>query len=77
MKLTKNLVLSLFDKIHLNEGGTLTQMWITNGNMHYLMRISLRGVQEGRVENVLAASTCYVDCQARGYDLFAFPSLKD
>ena len=24
----KNPVLSLFDKIHLNEGGALAQMWI-------------------------------------------------
>jgi hypothetical protein len=50
MKLMKNPVLSLFDKIHLNEGGTLTQMWITNSNMHHLMKISLRGVQEGSVQ---------------------------
>ena len=42
----KNPVLSLFDNIHLNEGGTLTQMWITNSNLHHLMKISLRGVQE-------------------------------
>jgi hypothetical protein len=42
----KNPVLSLFDKIHLKEECILTQLWITDSNIHHFMKISLQGLQE-------------------------------
>jgi len=46
MKLMKNPVLSLFDKIHLKEECIITQTWITDSNLHHFMKISLQGLQE-------------------------------
>ena len=46
----KNPVLSLFDEIHLNEGGALVQMWITKSNLYNLIKVSLRALQGARAD---------------------------
>jgi hypothetical protein len=50
MKFIKKLILSLFDEIHVKEECTTSKMWITDTNLHHLIKISLQGLQKESYE---------------------------